>query len=332
MRLYSNEKKEELQNFILWADELKISKERVPREIDKLRELRVLDISGLKLSSLPCSIGALENLEKIIFRKDNFFLNQLPSKLRDMIDSLPKIIPEEIRYLRKLDDDTLLEIMNITKEFFIPIPLFEKKCYLPESSPQLLMDGVKTDSVNANIKFISDKEILVEMIFPSSFILNIETLVISKKEINSNPQIIENQYISPNGEIRIERNGDKELIVKDENKNIIKKFKFHGAQTFVHSMRFSTDNKYLVFCLGHDTIYLLDLETLALKSLVEGHNRLISTIAFSPDNKTITSVANDGYVRLWNISDFGSMFVKITSMSGLIYFEKDDRTDIKEMS
>ena len=56
-----------------------------------------------------------------------------------------------------------------------------------------------------------------------------------------------------------------------------------------------------IIASGDNTIYLWDLQGNALEKTFQGHEDLISCIAFSPNNQMLVSSSWDGTIRLWNL-------------------------------
>jgi len=73
---------QELKKFIKWADKNNISEEKIPRDINKLKQLEVLDLRYLKLDYVPDSIGFLSNLSELSLGGN--YLQVLPSSIGNL--------------------------------------------------------------------------------------------------------------------------------------------------------------------------------------------------------------------------------------------------------
>ncbi len=71
-----------LKRFIAWADAYDIPEDRVPRDWQRLAALEKLDLSGLKLSFLPDSIGNLTNLTGLDVSSNR--LSRLPERIGNL--------------------------------------------------------------------------------------------------------------------------------------------------------------------------------------------------------------------------------------------------------
>ena len=83
----------------------------------------------------------------------------------------------------------------------------------------------------------------------------------------------------------------------------------------VRSMSFSPDGKTLAAGADDGKIYLWDVETRTVRTVLTGHagssssDAWVFSVSFSPDGKTLASGGNDGTVRLWNLVTGGQIAV-----------------------
>lgn len=71
--------------------------------------------------------------------------------------------------------------------------------------------------------------------------------------------------------------------------------------TSVISLAYSPDGKKLAG--GGNSIYMWDVDSHQLNSILTGHRGYVNSVKFSPDGCTLASGSSDGTVLLWNISD-----------------------------
>ena len=77
--------------------------------------------------------------------------------------------------------------------------------------------------------------------------------------------------------------------------------KGHLENTFVTSLAFSLDGKFLASTSMDYTVKLWDIQTGKCLKTLQGHQDWIWTVAFSPNGQTIASGGDDNTIRLWNI-------------------------------
>ncbi len=85
------------------------------------------------------------------------------------------------------------------------------------------------------------------------------------------------------------------------------------------SFSFSPDGKYLSLTNYKDTdIYLLDCKGKLVKKLV-GHSYLVWETVFTPDNKRLLSVSEDGTARVWNIETGDQVIFATDGVEWIVY-------------
>lgn len=75
----------------------------------------------------------------------------------------------------------------------------------------------------------------------------------------------------------------------------------HDPNSPVLSLSFSPDGKTLAG--SGSSIFLWDINTHQLKSILRGHRGYVYSVRFSPDGSTLASGSSDGTVLLWNMSE-----------------------------
>ncbi len=79
-----------------------------------------------------------------------------------------------------------------------------------------------------------------------------------------------------------------------------------GHRDTPFSIAFSPNGKLLAFGGVEDkAIHFMDVETQEQVGLLEGHDGDVSSVAFSPDGKWLTSADNSGIILLWQINATG---------------------------
>lgn len=73
-----------------------------------------------------------------------------------------------------------------------------------------------------------------------------------------------------------------------------------GHRSYVSSLVFSRDGRFLVSASGDQNIRIWDWKEKKLETALRGHLSEVFTIALSPDGKTVASGCKDGSVCLWN--------------------------------
>ncbi len=75
----------------------------------------------------------------------------------------------------------------------------------------------------------------------------------------------------------------------------------HDSNASILSLAFSQDGNTLAG--GGSEIFLWDINTHQLKSVMKGHRGYINSVKFSPDGRTLASGSTDGTVLIWDIPD-----------------------------
>jgi WD40 repeat protein len=68
----------------------------------------------------------------------------------------------------------------------------------------------------------------------------------------------------------------------------------------VRALACSGDGRTLASCSGN-RVTLWDTNTRQPRAVLKGHERLVNSLAFSPENHTLASASSDGTVRLWDV-------------------------------
>jgi WD40 repeat protein len=76
---------------------------------------------------------------------------------------------------------------------------------------------------------------------------------------------------------------------------------FIGHSSYVRSIAFSPDGKYLASGSRDKTIKLWSLESQKEVTTLRGHSLSVNSVAFSSDSKYLASGSGDNTVKLWNI-------------------------------
>lgn len=64
-----------------------------------------------------------------------------------------------------------------------------------------------------------------------------------------------------------------------------------------------TDHKESIASAGRDTdVRIWDAQTGAHLRTLKGHSRMVYTVTFSPDGKTLASGSRDGTLLLWDLT------------------------------
>ncbi|NEQ55730.1 MAG: hypothetical protein F6K11_37440 [Leptolyngbya sp. SIO3F4] len=72
-----------------------------------------------------------------------------------------------------------------------------------------------------------------------------------------------------------------------------------GHTSYISSVSFSPDNKYIATASNDRTVKLWDLKGNLLSTLI-GHLGYVSDVSFSPDGQTLASSSSDGTIKLWD--------------------------------
>ena len=93
---------------------------------------------------------------------------------------------------------------------------------------------------------------------------------------------------------------------------------------YVWVLAISHDGRYLATDDGVETtVKIWDIQEQRLTRLLEGHTADINYVRFSPDNRIFASAAWNGDVKLWNISNWGSLGTLSSNGTAAIDFSAD---------
>ena len=73
--------------------------------------------------------------------------------------------------------------------------------------------------------------------------------------------------------------------------------------SFVRSVGFSNDNKYVVSGSDDNSVRIWSVDNGEEMMTLEGHTSFVKSVGFSNDNKYIVSLSYDHTKRVWNVSD-----------------------------
>jgi WD40 repeat protein len=74
-----------------------------------------------------------------------------------------------------------------------------------------------------------------------------------------------------------------------------------GHSSFVLSIAFSPDGKYLASGSQDNTVKLWSLESQLEVTTLQGHGHFVRSVTFSPDGKYLASGGQDKTVKLWSL-------------------------------
>ena len=76
---------------------------------------------------------------------------------------------------------------------------------------------------------------------------------------------------------------------------------FEGHTSFVISVSFSPDGKYIASGSWDKTIKLWNVKLGNCIKTLEGHTNIVNSVAFSHDGKILASISSDGTSKLWKV-------------------------------
>jgi WD40 repeat protein len=74
-----------------------------------------------------------------------------------------------------------------------------------------------------------------------------------------------------------------------------------GHSSWVYSVAFSPDGKYLASCSQDKTVKLWSIESQREVTTLQSHRSEVNSVAFSPDGKYLASGSYDKTVELWSL-------------------------------
>ncbi|MFB9709410.1 WD40 repeat domain-containing protein, partial [Streptosporangium nondiastaticum] len=69
-----------------------------------------------------------------------------------------------------------------------------------------------------------------------------------------------------------------------------------------HSVAFSPDGRFLAAGSGDDAVWLREVDTGFINTILTGHTDGVCSVAFSPDGETLATGSRDNTARLWKLT------------------------------
>jgi WD40 repeat protein len=77
-----------------------------------------------------------------------------------------------------------------------------------------------------------------------------------------------------------------------------------GHSSYVYSVAFSPDGKYLASGSYDNTVKLWSVESQKEVTTLQGHSSYVLSVAFSPEGKYLASGSDDKTLKLWRMENF----------------------------
>lgn len=113
---------------------------------------------------------------------------------------------------------------------------------------------------------------------------------------------ISSAVVSPNGKWIASASYDRNIIIWDYQKGIIKNV-LKGHKDIVWRVAFSSDNKYVASASDDKKVLIWDVENGSLIATLNSHNKRVNSVAFSPNNKWVISASSDGTAIIWDFME-----------------------------
>ncbi|MCS6814758.1 MAG: NB-ARC domain-containing protein, partial [Cyanobacteria bacterium] len=91
-----------------------------------------------------------------------------------------------------------------------------------------------------------------------------------------------------------------------------------GHTSWVQSLDFSPDHRYLVSGSGDQTIRIWDMATGKCLRVLKGHDRTVRSVKFSPDGKLLASGSSDQTIQLWDTTTW-QVLKTLTGHNGKVW-------------